>query len=127
MVEHQFGGAWTEEKLRCLSDYLRAYAIALRKQSFHKMYIDAFAGTGTRKSPAKEAPATPLLPEVGKLAKGSAQIALEIDPPFDEYLFVEQDQRFCAELDRLAARNPLLQSRTRIVNADANDAVGQVC
>lgn len=43
-----FGGDWTERKLEALDKYLRAYARALSKTKFKRVYIDAFAGTGYR-------------------------------------------------------------------------------
>lgn len=44
--EHRFGGDWTETKLAILQKYLAAYTTALKRTSFRKAYIDAFAGTG---------------------------------------------------------------------------------
>ena len=54
MVEHRFGGHWTEIKLDMLHRYLRFYMTALKQKPFGKIYIDAFAGTGFRS--VKEAP-----------------------------------------------------------------------
>ena len=48
-VKHQFGGPWTVEKLDALRAYLNGYAQALKKQSFNRLYIDAFAGAGDRR------------------------------------------------------------------------------
>ena len=45
---HAFGGDWTAVKLAVLARYLAAYATALKKQPFAKLYIDAFAGSGYR-------------------------------------------------------------------------------
>lgn len=42
----QFGGGWTQRKLKVLAQYLKAYATALSRQEFKRVYIDAFAGTG---------------------------------------------------------------------------------
>ena len=56
MTEHCFGGdAWTERKLDALGRYL----VAWRKifisnpgaRYFKTLYVDAFAGTGSRKNP----------------------------------------------------------------------------
>ena len=44
--QHSFGGAWTRIKLEALEKYLVAFNTALSKQSFTRLYIDAFAGTG---------------------------------------------------------------------------------
>ena len=43
----QFGGDWTIEKLDILTGYLDAYLTALKNFHFKKIYIDAFAGTGS--------------------------------------------------------------------------------
>ncbi len=45
--DHKFGGKWTVEKLNMFSSYLNLYITALKKQKFKKIYIDAFAGTGS--------------------------------------------------------------------------------
>jgi len=41
-----FGGPWTQHKLKILELYLDAYTTALKNQPFKLVYIDAFAGTG---------------------------------------------------------------------------------
>jgi three-Cys-motif partner protein len=48
MVEHFFGGPWTEIKLDAVQYYLECYAKALTPKKFDLWYIDAFAGTGDR-------------------------------------------------------------------------------
>ncbi len=59
-VDHCFGGAWTEIKLDILEKYLDFYTVALKKQRFELLYIDAFAGSGTR---TEKIPASQLLDE----------------------------------------------------------------
>ncbi len=46
MVEHPFGGPWTEIKLDAVEYYLKCYTKALKRVGFDIWYIDAFAGTG---------------------------------------------------------------------------------
>ncbi len=50
MAGHEFGGEWTEQKLRILDDYLTAYSAIFerneRARFFERIYVDAFAGTG---------------------------------------------------------------------------------
>lgn len=52
MVEHSFGGPWTEEKLTRLRKYLEAYTVIFTRNPvaarFRRVYVDAFAGTGIR-------------------------------------------------------------------------------
>lgn len=96
MVEHTFGGAWTDRKVELVRRYLDAYTTVMKKQRFKLVYVDAFAGTGYR-SP-KDSSDDPLLftefPEMIGLSKGSARVALEVgDRPFDQYVFVEKRGR----------------------------------
>jgi len=44
--QHSFGGSWTRIKLEALEKYLKAFNTALSKQTFTRVYIDGFAGTG---------------------------------------------------------------------------------
>ena len=96
MVEkrHGFGGTWTEDKLARVEKYLRAFTTALKRQPFRLMYVDAFAGTGYRatKQAGEKVRGTLLFPEMREFVKGSARRALEIEPPFDHYVFIEADK-----------------------------------
>lgn len=51
---HRFGGAWTDEKLGTLKNYLERYRDIYTANSsarhFETVYVDAFAGTGSRAS-----------------------------------------------------------------------------
>ena len=49
-----FGGDWTREKLEILKGYLGSYSNALKRQSFKRIYIDAFSGTGYISVPRKK-------------------------------------------------------------------------
>jgi hypothetical protein len=40
-------------------------------------------------------------PEAEAFLKGSARIALEVDPPFKQYVFIEQDAGRAQELEKL--------------------------
>ena len=84
-----FGGDWTEEKLRRVQKYLKAYNVALKRQPFTREYIDAFAGTGYREVRQSDSQASLLLPELVEedcqdFLDGSASIALKVEPPFPQ-------------------------------------------
>ena len=51
----EFGGPWTQEKLRILGLYLDAYTMALKNQRFKLVYIDAFAASGLIRTQDREA------------------------------------------------------------------------
>ncbi len=86
-MEHEFGGAWTEEKLVRLRKYLEAYMIIFHKnekaQFLNTVYVDAFAGTGYITRRGRKANEDQGVfedfasPEVQGFIQGSAQIALE--------------------------------------------------
>lgn len=78
--EHSFGGVWTLIKLEALVKYLVAFNLALSKQNFTRIYIDAFAGTGR----------CDITVDGAKISvDGSAKRALSVNPPFDKYYFIE--------------------------------------
>jgi len=125
MSVHRFGGSWTVEKLDTLRAYLMSYAQALKNQPFQRLYIDAFAGTGDRTSKRQEVSTLLEVPELDNMTKGSARVALEIDPPFDRYIFIEKRTSRASALEQVrsgyAARN------IEILNEDANTAVQRIC
>jgi three-Cys-motif partner protein len=136
MGAHEFGGDWTSEKLDRVRKYLAAYTKIFarnpRAQHFATIYVDAFAGTGYRiPSGRKPSPLT-MLPELGEheneqFLKGSARIALEVEPPFDRYLFIEQDAERARELERLKQQFPLRAARIEIAVAEANQYLKDWC
>ena len=108
----KFGGPWTEQKLECVSKYLHAYTQIMKDREFHFMYIDAFAGTGYRE----------LKPEndiaIQHFFAGSARRALEVKPPFKEYIFIEENKSSFAELQKLTDEFP--HHNIKCLNKDAN-------
>lgn len=125
MPVHSFGGAWTERKLSVVRRYLEIYAQALKNQPFHRIYIDAFAGTGDRTETRRETLPLLDLPELDAVMKGSARLALEVAPPFDRYVFIERVTRRASEL--LALKNEFSTKNIEVINADANDAIADLC
>jgi three-Cys-motif partner protein len=129
-----FGGDWTAEKLSRLHKYLRAYTIALSKQPFELLYIDAFAGTGYRSLRQANADGSDELlfpelaePETQRFLAGSTRIALEIEPPFSTYIFIEKDPASFAELSKLREEYSSKRNEIWLVNEDANVYVQRLC
>jgi three-Cys-motif partner protein len=124
-----FGGNWTQQKLQILSKYLKAYRTIFAKNEraryFQVTYIDAFAGTGVIPRHNIEGSLTELLPALVEaeveFRKGSVRRALEIDPPFHRYVFIEKDRAKCDEL--LALRAEYANRGIAVVNDDANAAL----
>jgi len=84
-------GYWSEVKLDIVKEYGTAYSKILSKQSgLRHVYIDAFAGAGEHISKT-----------TGESVKGSPLNALAIEPPFEEYHFIDLDEE---KLDFIADR-----------------------
>ncbi len=127
-MSHPFGGNWTVLKLERVRDYLKAYRQALKNQPFQVEYIDAFAGTGYV-TPRRKADAqtTLLNEELRQVAEGSARIALQIEPRFDKYIFIERHRKHVIELHKLKDEFPDLRDDIIIKKADANGSIIDLC
>ena len=133
---HRFGGPWTEQKLGCVRKYLRAYTTIMRKQPFHYAYIDAFAGTGYRDMENDE-DADELMfpdlvsPEVVSFHDGSARNALEVEPPFMKYVFIEKNINRYAELEELKKefllKEEFSENMIECRREDANEYLKNLC
>lgn len=136
MKKQQFGGNWTQEKLERVRKYLQAYTTIFahnpRAQKLKPIYVDAFAGSGYRISDRQKSSTLGLFPEfvdadTQAFVKGSARIALEVDPPFKGYLFIEQDQDYAQELQKLKQEFSDKAALIEIVESDANAYLKQWC
>lgn len=129
----EFGGGWTQRKLEVVTKYLQAYTTIFKRNQrarfFTISYVDAFAGTGTLRRPALGGLAK-LLPELEEnekqFRKGSVIRALEVEPAFDKYVFIEKDIKKCLELQSIAAE---FASRRKVdvINDDANSSLLKWC
>jgi len=127
-----FGGTWTGQKLAMLRDYLSAYRKAMKNQPFELTYIDGFAGAGYRELRQEKPSGGLLLPELAEeepreFLEGSARIALKIDPPFHEYVFVEKDPERVRALNALKAEFPSLAERIQVKESDCNVYISDLC
>jgi three-Cys-motif partner protein len=127
-----FGGGWTDAKLNILRKYMSAFNTALKKQLFTRIYVDAFAGTGYRLQRQDEFQVPDLFDESSdqdsqELLKGSARIALEVQPPFHRFIFVETDRAKVKELEALKAASLVPASQIVIEQKDANVFLQDFC
>jgi three-Cys-motif partner protein len=84
-------GYWSEVKLEIVREYAVAYSTILTKKKLTHVYVDAFAGGGQHISRSS-----------GSLVPGSPSNALEIQPPFREYHFIDLDAAKIDNLQRIA-------------------------
>lgn len=120
-MKHRFGGLWTRKKLSILENYLSVYTKALQNL-FTLHYIDAFAGTGSLS--AKLDPSQKfLVPEED--FRGSARIALEVNPSFHQYHFNDLKPVHVDMLEQI--KNEFPDKTINISQQDANDFVPSFC
>ncbi|MCF8111812.1 MAG: three-Cys-motif partner protein TcmP [Desulfobacteraceae bacterium] len=129
-TSHSFGGPWTKDKLNRLDKYLSAYMKIFtthpKARNLITYYIDAFAGTGYRAAKAgNEDQGLFDDTDAENFQKGSAVIAIETEPPFNHYIFIETKRRFIEELEALRKSHP--DKSIRIVSEDSNQFLKRWC
>lgn len=122
-----FGGNWSDRKLQALEAYLCKYTTALKNTPFHLIYIDAFAGAGLRPIPRPDSEDYSLFVDEDitqenlRYRHGSPLIALKNQPPFHEFIFIEQDPDSLAQLKSAVTGFPEAQGKLiRFMRGDAN-------
>ncbi|MBC7527616.1 MAG: three-Cys-motif partner protein TcmP, partial [Chthonomonadaceae bacterium] len=129
-----FGGSWTEDKLRIVRAYLIAYRTIFtgneKAKFLRTIYVDAFAHTGQRTSRGEMIVQEPLFsaedePQLQAFFKGSVRNALELDSPFDHYVFIEKNQIAFRELEKTVSEYPLRSTETLL--GDANEVLSRWC
>jgi three-Cys-motif partner protein len=135
-MEHkhgEFGGDWTDEKLKRLEKYLPAYTNVLKGRVYKYAYIDAFAGPGYRVAQRKQAVTQVLwgedLDERGRrFTEGSGIVAMRSEPPFQSYIFIERDASALAKLEgTLREAFPQRISLAKFKLGDANVVLKELC
>lgn len=132
-AEHTFGGQWTEEKLARLNGYLNRYRVVMKNQHFTTWYVDAFAGTGSR-SDHERSVSLELFqdvyddPDSNRYRQGSATIALNLEDPFERYLFVDRRKKHVKALEAsVSTCHPQLLDRCQFEPGDANEVLRKWC
>ncbi len=122
-----FGGPWSLIKADLVEKYLRFFNTALKNQNFERVYIDAFAGSGTF-SYVDEAPLPDLFgprDEQQDVHAGSALRALRVDPPFHRIIFIEKQKQNVVALQKVIDETG--SSAARVERGDANDVLRALC
>jgi three-Cys-motif partner protein len=149
-----FGGNWSDAKLAAVREYFSRFNTALSRTSFTRVYIDGFAGGG-RVKPKEDKKAVPEPSSASDLFSnhpvqlegyatlpselaadeaasemfrhGSPLLALEADPPFHEFIFIERDQETINQLKKQVAEVGTLRGRpVQYVCEDANTALHRI-
>ncbi len=103
-------GYWTEAKLEIVRKYAKAYTTILKSKPVIRryIYIDGFAGAGLHISR-----------QTGNYVLGSPLNALNVDPPFHEFHFIDLDGDKAESLRRFTVD----RSDVYVYEADCNDVL----
>lgn len=103
-------GYWSEIKLEIVRKYAQAYSTVVANDRYIRkhIYVDAFAGAGLHISK-----------RTGEFVLGSPLNALNVEPPFSEYHFIDLDQEKAEHLRQLAGDRP----NTYFYSEDCNTAL----
>lgn len=118
----RFGGPWSLLKVQIVEEYLAAYTTALSKQNFQRVYIDAFAGSGSFTFD-NGFPRLALIDNEEVVHRGSVKRALDAKPGFHEFYFVDNKPKNLESLRAVA----IGRSDVQILEGDANDEVPGLC
>lgn len=112
----QFGGEWTDDKLKILRLYLEFYTKVLKNQNFNLAYIDPFAGPGVWQPKNQTNP-----------RKGSPVIAIDMPSrPFDRLVFNDVRKDYINTLkERVKSAYPHIQPE--FSSEDANQFLERFC
>lgn len=110
LVEFDEIGYWSEIKLEIIRDYAAAYSTILTSKKLPHIYIDAFAGPGQHVSKT-----------TGGFIAGSPIVALDVQPPFREYHFIDLNRAKVEHLQRLAGHRPGVS----LYEGDCNEVLRQ--
>ncbi len=106
-------GIWSEIKLEIIRDYASAYTRILSTRNWCKgyVYIDAFAGAGLH-----------IRKTTGEFVPGSPLNALEVNPPFTEYHFIDLDRKKIELLEKITLEDPYVH----LHNGDCNEILTEI-
>ena len=126
-----YGGDWSDQKLSALSRYLEIYATALKNQNFSLIYIDAFAGKGRVDITAEQGHSSLLfeedMEEQKRYRHGSPLVALNTNPPFDKFIFIEKNEKSLQRLRNEISQQNHQNKNIEYIHGDANEKIVGIC
>lgn len=125
-LPQSFGGPWSVLKVETVESYLVSFSKALKNAGYEKIYIDAFAGSGSFAFGGN--PENPgLFDDLVQQHDGSAARALGVQPPFDHLYFLELKRKNIQALQAIMAARPNDKARVSILRGEANEQVALLC
>ncbi len=120
-----WGGPWTEKKLRAFSKYVKSYLTIMKKNPFWEtIYFDGFAGSGTKEKDVKTElyKQLKITEEEEKTYKGAAERVLTLDDSlaFKYYYFIDKKESSLQKLEKTL--NEKIDLTTKTISYKSGDA-----
>ena len=121
-----WGGPWTEKKLRAFSKYVKSYLTIMKQNAFWEtIYFDGFAGSGTKEKDVKTElyKQLKITEEEEKTYKGAAERVLTLDDSlaFNYYYFIDKKDSSLQKLEKTLNEKIDLSKKTiSYKSGDAN-------
>ncbi len=104
----------------------------MRKKRYRFAYVDAFAGTGYVDGKDGDTGGDLMFPElaepeVREFVDGSARVALQVEPRFEKYIFIEKQEGRSQQLEHLRIEFPDKADDIKIEPGEANAYLQEFC
>ncbi len=107
-------GDWSEEKYRLLWLYANLFATSMKKKWHTRCYIDLFSGAGYAR-----------IQGTSRIIRSSSLLSLQVNDPFDYYIFCDSNPDCIAALENRAADlSP--SAKCFFENCDANTSYARI-
>jgi three-Cys-motif partner protein len=107
-------GGWAETKYRLLSLYDTLFSSGMRYKWDKRVYIDLYAGAGINRIRGTQ-----------RLVYGSPLLALQVNHPFDKYVFCEKSKRNIEAL-RERTKKISADADVQIIQGDCNEKIREI-
>lgn len=107
-------GSWASDKHSKIGYYASLFSASMKNKWDCRVFIDLFAGAGKAKIKGS-----------GDIVPGSPLVALDVQEPFDHYVFCELNEDSADALEKRVA-NHFPERNAKVLNTDSNEHVDQV-
>lgn len=125
-----WGGPWTEKKLKAFSKYVKSYlTIMKRYPQWKTIYFDGFAGSGTKEIKTELYKQLRITEEEERVYKGAAErvLTLENNLTFDYYYFIDKKESSLEKLKtKLNNKFDLTDRKIQYKSGDANQWIHEL-
>ncbi len=107
-------GDWAEDKYRLLWTYANMFATSMKNKWDERCYIDLFAGAGYARIRGTK-----------RIVPSSSLLALQVNNPFDRYIFCDSNSE-CLSVLKVRAERRGLSNNCVYLHCDVNESIEEI-